>query len=176
MERPAISSVSNVNRGISIRWHKVKGAEGYNIYRKSDEKSWTKIAQVKKDGVVNYIDATAKNGTAYTYAIGAFNGTNVGKYDTAGMEIMRLQATKISMLKNKAQKSFVLRWKKNARANGYQMQISTSSKFKNARNIEVSSQKTSKTIKKLKLNKKYYVRVRNMRVLEKIRIIAHGVL
>ncbi|MCI8813965.1 MAG: hypothetical protein HFH61_01690, partial [Lachnospiraceae bacterium] len=161
LEQAAISDVQNVKNGISIRWHKVKGAAGYNIYRKTGNKSWTKIAQVKKNGVVNYIDATAKNGTKYAYAIGAFNGTNVGKYDTAGKEIIRLQATKISMLKNKSEKSLVLRWKKNAKASGCQIQISTSRKFKNARNIKVSSKQTSKTIKKLKLNKKYYVRVRS---------------
>lgn len=161
LEQPAISSVSNVKNGISIRWHKVEGAEGYNIYRKSGKKSWTKIAQVKKNGAVNYTDATAKNGTAYSYAIGAFNGINVGKYDTTGKEIIRLQAPKISTLKNKAQKSLVVRWQKSAKASGCQIQISTSSKFKNARNIEASAKQTSKTIKKLKLNKKYYVRVRN---------------
>lgn len=161
LEQTAISDIQSVKNGISIRWHKVKGAAGYNIYRKTRNKSWTKIAQVKKNGVVNYIDATAKNGAKYAYAIGVFNGINVVKYDTAGKEIIRLQATKISMLKNKSEKSLVLRWEKNAKASGFQIQISTSRKFKNARNIKVSSKQTSKTIKKLKLDKKYYVRVRS---------------
>lgn len=46
---------------------------------------------------------------------------------------------------------------------GYQIQVSTSSKFKKAKTktYKVSKQKTtSKTIKSLKSKKKYYVRIR----------------
>lgn len=43
---------------------------------------------------------------------------------------------------------------------GYEVQCSTSKKFKNAKKVKLNSKKSSTTIKKLKKNKTYYVRVR----------------
>ncbi len=44
---------------------------------------------------------------------------------------------------------------------GYQIQYSTSKSFKHAKTVKVKGYKrSSKTIKKLKRNKRYYVRVR----------------
>ena len=56
-----------------------------------------------------------------------------------------------------------LKWKKDTRATGYQIQYSTSSKFtkKTTKTITIKKNKTSsRTIKKLSGGKKYYVRVR----------------
>lgn len=58
-------------------------------------------------------------------------------------------------------KSLKIMWKKVSGVNGYQIQYSTSSKFKKAKKITIKKAKiTSKTIKKLKAKKKYYVRIR----------------
>lgn len=56
-----------------------------------------------------------------------------------------------------------VKWKKDTRASGYQIQYSTSSKFtkKTTKSITVKKNRTtSQTLKKLKSGKKYYVRVR----------------
>ena len=59
-------------------------------------------------------------------------------------------------------KGFKLSWKKQkTQTTGYQIQYSTSKKFKKAKAVNVSKHKTtSKYIKKLSSKKKYYVRVR----------------
>ena len=59
-------------------------------------------------------------------------------------------------------KGFKLSWKKRkTQTTGYQIQYSTSRKFKKAKAVNVSKNKTtSKYIKKLSSKKKYYVRVR----------------
>lgn len=58
-------------------------------------------------------------------------------------------------------KSLKIMWKKVSGVNGYQIQYSTSSKFKKAKKMTIKKAKiTSKTIKKLKAKKKYYVRIR----------------
>lgn len=57
-------------------------------------------------------------------------------------------------------KALKLTWKKASDISGYQIQYSTSKKFTNAKTIKASKSKTSYTIKKLKGNKKYYVRIR----------------
>ena len=60
-------------------------------------------------------------------------------------------------------KSLTVKWSRNAsQISGYQVQLATNKKFtKNVKNSEVNKKKrVTKTIKKLKSKKKYYVRVR----------------
>lgn len=114
-----------------------------------------------------------KSGTDYTvtYAGGC---KNVGKYTVTvkGKENYNFTQnlkftinpvkTSIRSLK-KGTRSFTVKWnKKSTQVTGYQIQYSTSSKFKSGnKTATVTSYKTtSKTIKKLKAKKKYYVRVR----------------
>lgn len=71
------------------------------------------------------------------------------------------QSTNISKLTKPATKQIKVKWNKAASCTGYQIQYSTSSKFSNSKIVTVGSSKTtSKTIKKLSKNKKYYVRIR----------------
>ena len=68
-------------------------------------------------------------------------------------------ATSITSVSAKSS-SITVKWKKKS-CTGYQIQYSTSSKFKSAKTVKVTKAKTvSKTISKLKSGKKYYVRVR----------------
>ncbi|MFW5633156.1 MAG: fibronectin type III domain-containing protein [Acetivibrio ethanolgignens] len=57
-------------------------------------------------------------------------------------------------------KALKLTWKKKS-VDGYQIQYSLNKDFKSAKTIKVSKSKTSYTIKSLKANKKYYVRIRS---------------
>ncbi|MCI9080825.1 MAG: hypothetical protein HFI70_00620 [Lachnospiraceae bacterium] len=54
----------------------------------------------------------------------------------------------------------MIKWTKNSKVNGYQIQYSTSSKLKKAKSLFVSANTLSKSVKKLSKSKKYYVRVR----------------
>ncbi len=68
--------------------------------------------------------------------------------------------TSISSLKA-GKKSFTVKFKKQTSGSGYEIQYSTSKKFKSAKTVKITKNKTvSKTIKKLKSKKTYYVRVR----------------
>ncbi len=68
---------------------------------------------------------------------------------------------KITSIKSAKTKSITLKWKKDKKSKGYQIQYSTSRKFKNAKTITIKKYNTyKKTITKLKAGKKYYVRVR----------------
>ena len=70
------------------------------------------------------------------------------------------KATKIKKTKATSKK-ITVKWKKQAQCTGYQIQYSTNKNFKSAKTVTIKSNKTlKKTIKKLKGNKKYYVRVR----------------
>ena len=73
----------------------------------------------------------------------------------------KLPSTSISIIKVQNQ-AFTVKWKKKSSITGYQIQYSTNSKFKKGnKSIKIKSAKTvSKKITKLKVAKKYYVRIR----------------
>ena len=65
-----------------------------------------------------------------------------------------------------AKKAILVTWKKVSGVKGYQVQVATNKKFKkNKKTVTIKKQKTTKTtVKKLKANKKYYVRVRTYKI------------
>lgn len=75
--------------------------------------------------------------------------------------IINPKGTSISKL-SKAKKSFTVKWKKqNTQTTGYRLTYSMNSKFKTGNKyVMITSNKTtSKSIKKLKAKKKYYIRI-----------------
>ena len=76
-----ISSLTNGNGNVVIKWNKVTGANGYCVYRKTEGEGFKKIAQVKGNGSVSYTDKGANvSGTTYIYAVRPYNGTTKGAY------------------------------------------------------------------------------------------------
>lgn len=72
-------------------------------------------------------------------------------------------STSIVSLKS-SDNTIKVKWKKYSKADGYQIKYSTSKEFKKAKTITVkSNSKSSYTIKKLKPNKKYYLKVRTFK-------------
>ena len=81
--------------------------------------------------------------------------------DFSAFAASKLPATSITSLSAK-DNGFKIKWKKKSGITGYQIQYSTNSKFKKGnKSIKIKSAKTvSKKITKLKVAKKYYVRIR----------------
>ena len=79
-----------------------------------------------------------------------------------------MPTTTITSVKSQS-KAFTVKWKKKSGITGYQIQYSTNSKFKKGnKSIKIKSAKTvSKKITKLKVAKKYYVRVRTYKLAKK---------
>lgn len=80
---------------------------------------------------------------------------------TKNTETVKPKKTSIKKL-SKGKKKFTVTWAKVSGVKGYQIQYSSDKKLKkNNKSVTVTKQKTTKaTVKKLKSNKKYYVRVR----------------
>lgn len=70
--------------------------------------------------------------------------------------------TTLSSVKSSAKKTLTVKWKRDKKADGYQIQYSASKKFKGAKTVDIKKNRTTSTkIKKnFKGGKKYYVRVR----------------
>ena len=81
--------------------------------------------------------------------------------NTTVMAATKIPSTSISSIKVKNE-AITIKWKKKSGITGYQIQYSTNSKFKKGnKSIKIKNVKTvSKKITKLKVAKKYYVRIR----------------
>ena len=80
LSAPKLSSVSSSKNGVTFKWNKVSGASGYYVYRKTGSGSYTKIATVKGNTKVSYLDKSAKKGKTYYYTVKAYNGSYTSSY------------------------------------------------------------------------------------------------
>lgn len=118
-----------------------------------------KILSEGTDYWVNYNDSNTKDVGPYDLSVFL-----IGNYDDAEFVYYNVvpKSTTINNVTAK-KKAFTVKWKKQAKQiTGYQIQYSTDRSFKkNKKTVTVKgAKKTSYTIKKLKGNKKYYVRIR----------------
>ena len=151
---------------LEITWDVQYYGDKYEVYiYNSKKKKYKKIGTIPTNvGKIYNIES----GTTYKLKIRAVrtvNGTTYyGPYSDVLKTTTATDKTKISKLK-KAKKKITVNWKKISKATGYEIQVATNKKFtKNKKSIKISKNKTtSKTIKKLKSKKKYYVRVRTYR-------------
>ena len=141
--------------------------------------SYTYNGKVKKPSVT-VKDSKGKKISSKYYTVSYSKGRkNVGQY-TVTVKFkgnysgtvkktftIKPKATTISKV-TASKKAFTVKWKKQStQTTGYQIQYSTSSKFKGAKTVTVSKNKTtSKKISKLKAKKKYYVRVRTYKTVK----------
>ena len=82
-----------------------------------------------------------------------------GKVLVAQKAVPKLGSPKIGKLK-RVKNGFKAKWAKVAGVDGYQIQCSTKKNMKKAKKKNIGKNATSKKIKKLDSNKKYYVRIR----------------
>ncbi len=107
-----------VDGGIKVTWGKTKGADGYRIYRKTANSSWTRLYTDKNLDATSYIDKTAKNGTTYTYTVRAYNSYSSGTYEP-GVTIKALATPKVSL--ENMEKGVKVSWGKVSGASKYRV-------------------------------------------------------
>ncbi len=142
---------------------KTYGAKAFNLNAKGQGTlTYTSSNQavVKVDATGNVTIVGAGNATVTIKSAG--DATHNAATLSVTIKVAPKKVTGLKVKSKKAKKA-TLSWKKNAQATGYQIQYSTSSKFKKAKTVWVTkntAKKPSKTISKLKSGKKYYVRIR----------------
>ena len=161
---PAATSTfkaDNQAAGIMLTWKKVAGANAYIIYRGS-----TQIAAIKNGSTVTYTDKKANtNGTKYTYKIIASASSTGRSTLSKSVTTYRVARPAISTVTNSGAKKMTVKWGKNARASGYQIQYSTDKTFKTGnKSVTISGASTvAKAITGLTKGKTYYVRIRTFK-------------
>ena len=69
---PKISSATSKREGILLKWNKITGASGYYVYRKASSGEWKKIATVKGNTKIKYLDESPRKGANYQYRVKAY--------------------------------------------------------------------------------------------------------
>ncbi|MSS62637.1 right-handed parallel beta-helix repeat-containing protein [Velocimicrobium porci] len=70
---------------IQVNWTPVPFAEGYSIYRKTQDGRWSKIAKKLGGTSSSYIDKTINTGEVYYYTVKAYDATNESECDESGV-------------------------------------------------------------------------------------------
>lgn len=159
-------TVKNVTKTASTKAQTVKLGAKAKENAKLSYKSSSKSVKVDKNGKVTI----AKNFVGKATITITSKATKNYKATTKKVTVtVNPAGTKLTGVKNYKGKKLKASWKKNTKGTGYQIQYSTSSKFKSTKTVTVKGYKsTSKTITKLTKNKKYYVRVRTYKTVSKV--------
>lgn len=143
-----------------VTWNAVANATNYQVFRAEGSSNQFKL--VYSGANTSYTDNALSAGKTYTYKVkasetGSFSNSlsiTTMNYNTKAT-VKSLKSTKKKTLKVSIKKKIT-------GATGYQIQYSTNKKFKKAKSTTTNS--LSKTVKKLTSNKKYYVRVRSLNI------------
>lgn len=88
LSTPNLTSAKRTSSGIKVNWKKVRGAEGYNIYRKTSENgSWKLIGTTTNNKKFSYTDKTAEKGNTYYYSVQAYRNKINSAYNKTGLKI-----------------------------------------------------------------------------------------
>ena len=84
---PKLVSAKSSKTGITVKWGKVAGAEGYLVYRKTGKGSWVQLTKVEGNAKVSFVDKSAKKGKTYTYTVRAYSGSYKSSYNSKGLTV-----------------------------------------------------------------------------------------
>lgn len=160
---PTLKKIENTSTGLKLTWSKVSGAAGYVIYSVGSKNKLSKIATVKGNSTVTYIDKNAKNGKAYKYTVKAYKNTSYSLNSTKYLSYYRLSGVSSLALKNPKKSTLGISWKANASASGYEIKLSKNKKFTKGvvtKDVKKGNTKTV-SIGKLKKGATYFVKIRD---------------
>ncbi len=149
------SSYYNYNT-LQIKWNKIAGVTGYQIYRAAGKNSaYKKIKTVKG---TSYKDTGLTAGTTYYYKVRAYKGSTVYSFSSAVSRAPRPKTPSISTKAGK--RKITVQWKQVSGASGYRIYRATkkSGKYKAIKTVKSKTRKY--TNKRLKKGRRYYYKVR----------------
>ena len=125
------SAKDNGKDGIVINWNKVSNADGYRVYRKTANSSWTKLSDVTSNTTITYTDKTVASGTTYYYTVRAYKvyegKTVFGGFDNNGVNAVFKNTTQplgtvvLNQPKDSGKGSIIVSWKAVEGAEGYRI-------------------------------------------------------
>ena len=117
LDTPELVSAEYTHKGITVKWNTVSDADGYILYRKTENTEWEEIADLKGK-VKSFEDTTCQSGEIYSYTVKAYNGDVESSCDYDGVSSMFLAIPKLKTASN-ASKGIKITWEKVKGANSY---------------------------------------------------------
>ncbi len=120
---PSLTSISNSNDGVTLKWQKVAGADSYIVYRKTYDaktKQWSSWVRHNVVTKTSCVDRTTESGVRYKYTVKACCGSYTSYYNTSGLEVLRLETPEISSATS-TKAGVKLEWDKITGASGYKV-------------------------------------------------------
>lgn len=155
----------NSGTKINLKWSKVEGADGYEIYRATSKNgSYKKVKTIKNGETTSYTNSNLKYGKTYYYVVKAYENEESDKnYLCASTAISGKvvpTTTKITSAKVKNNK-VTLKWKKVSGVSGYEVYraVGKTGKYKKVKTL-TSASKTTYVNNSLKDGKKYSYKIR----------------
>ena len=157
---------SFTSTSVTLTWKKTTGADSYKVYYSTDGKKWKSVKVKKNTATVKKLTS----GKQYQFKVRAFAGKYYGAASKIVKKTTKVKKPVLSSVKSSKKKTAAVSWKAVARANGYIVEYSTSNKFtkKTTKTLKIKKAKAVKaTLKNLKSGKKYYVRVKAYKTVNK---------
>lgn len=101
-------TLTNAQKGVSVKWEAVPGAEKYRVYRRlKDEKSWTTLKTVDA-GVLSLTDTGATSGKPNYYTVKVYSNGAWSAYESYGINY--IAAPQISKTNSVVGSGITLKW------------------------------------------------------------------
>lgn len=156
--------VSKQSSFVNIKWKKIKGASGYEIYRsKSENKGYKKIATITERSTLSYRDESVKPGKTYYYKIRGYKNKDDGEVEkgefcsASGVNVLKKPGSLSGSSSNSQVK---LKWKKVKGAGQYEIYRSTSPEGTYKKINTVKNGSNTYVDKSAKKGKTYYYKIR----------------
>ena len=168
------TNVCNTQSGIQISWKPVAGAKGYVIYRRAwnlKDSGWTTFERWNNTTKTTWTDTKVYAGTRYQYGVKAYFNDPMDNYNLGMVgplkTTVRITNRMLSSVTG-GSKKLTIRWAGSNVFTGYQIQISPDRNFsKDVKTVTINKAKAYETtVKNLRSNTAYYVRVRSFHVFD----------
>lgn len=168
------TTVENISTGIWLTWEPVEDAKGYVIYRRAwnlVDGGWTDFQRWNNTTDTEWLDEKVYAGTRYQYGIKAYYNDPMDNYNLGIVGPLKTTVRITTRTLNSVtggSKQITAKWSGSSVFTGYEVQIATDYSFtQNVKTVKIGKASTYQTtIKDLKANTTYWVRVRSYHIFE----------
>lgn len=156
---PRVSTAKYDYRTIQVKWNKINGVSGYQIYRAPKKNGTYRKVKTVGAGTTNFKNKGLKAGKTYYYKVRACKGNSVYPFSSVSSKAATPK-TPTNIRTSAGKRRITVRWKKVPGVSGYRIYRATK-KSGPYRAVKTVGSKKSRFINKgLKRGKRYYYKVR----------------